>query len=98
MLTNTTHSKYAKAAPLSWNAVKWTDGLWADAERVCRDKTVPHLQSMFEAKDISHVLENFRICAGEAEEALPERFSGTGIFTNGWNRPSTPPRRTGIRP
>lgn len=80
MLTNTTHSKYAKAAPLSWNAVKWTDGLWADAERACRDKTVPHLQSMFEAKDISHVLENFRICAGEAEGSFDGTVFGDGDF------------------
>ena len=63
MLTDTRKSPYAKVAPLSHKNVKWTEGFWKDASDKCHEKTVPHLQKMFEAPEISHVLENFRICA-----------------------------------
>lgn len=80
MLTNTTKSPYAKVSPLPWNAVNWTDGFWADAVALNTKNTVPHLQSMFEAKDISHVLENFRICAGESEGSFDGTVFGDGDF------------------
>lgn len=80
MLTNTTKSPHAKVSPLDWNAVTWTDGLWADAVSSNIQNTVPHLQKMFEAKDISHVLENFRICAGDSEGAFDGTVFGDGDF------------------
>lgn len=63
MLTDTRKSPYAKLAPLPYGDVKWTNGFWKDAVDTCNEKTVPHLQRMFESAQISHVLENFRICA-----------------------------------
>ncbi len=63
MLTDTTKSPYAKLTPLKWNDFHWTEGFWKDAVDKCNAATVPHLQKMFEAADISHVVENFRICA-----------------------------------
>lgn len=80
MLTNTTNSPFAKVSPLPWNATEWTHGFWADAFLDCVDKTVPHLQNMFEAKDISHVVENFRICAGESEGGFDGTNFGDGDF------------------
>ena len=58
--------------------VRWTNGFWRDAVASCAKSMVPQLEHMFEAKEISHVVENFRICAGEAEGD----FDGT--FFGGW--------------
>lgn len=80
MLTNTTNSPNAKVSPLPWNAVDWTGGFWADAVASNTAGTIPHLQAMFESKDISHVLENFRICAGEAEGSFDGTVFGDGDF------------------
>lgn len=79
MLTDTSKSPYAKLTPLSWDSVEWTDGFWKDATDKCNKVTVPHLQNMFEAEDISHVLENFRICANP-EDTRPH--DGT-VFGDG---------------
>ena len=73
MLTNTEHSRYAKTYSLPWNAVNWTGGIWADIFKTCAENTIPHIRKMFESKDISHVVENFRIAAREKEG----RFNGT---------------------
>lgn len=80
MLTNTEKSPYAKVSPLPWDAVRWTDGFWADAVSLNASQTVPHLQEMFESKDISHVVENFRICAGESEGTFEGTDFGDGDF------------------
>lgn len=63
MLTDTSKSPYARLTPLSWNDVEWTGGFWKEAADTCNAVTVPHLRNMFESEEISHVLENFRICA-----------------------------------
>ena len=44
MLTDTTHSPYAKAHPLDWNAVSWTDGFWSQVSKTCAEYTVPHIR------------------------------------------------------
>ncbi|MEN8907687.1 MAG: beta-L-arabinofuranosidase domain-containing protein [Clostridiales bacterium] len=80
MLTNTTQSNYANASPLSWDAVNWTNGFWADVFYSCATKTVPHLQIMFENNNISHVLENFRICAHESDGKHEGTVFGDGDF------------------
>ncbi len=63
MLTDTRKSPFAKLSPLPWNDMELTEGFWKDAVDKCNSVTVPHLQNMFESAEISHVLENFRICA-----------------------------------
>ena len=80
MLTDTHNSPYAKVSPLPCGCTRWTKGFWADAEESNTKNTVPHLQKMFESKDISHVLENFRICAGDAEGSFYGTVFGDGDF------------------
>lgn len=79
MLTDTRKSRFAKVAPIGGECIEWTDGFWKDAVDTCNTVTVPHLQNMFEAEDISHVLENFRICANP-EDHRP--YDGT-VFGDG---------------
>lgn len=80
MLTNTSNSKFSKATPLEWDAVTWTDGLWAEVESVCAKGTIPHIQKMFESAEISHVVENFKICAGEKSGSFGGTDFGDGDF------------------
>lgn len=80
MLTDTTHSPYTKVSPLPWNAVTWTEGFWKDAVDSNALHTIPHLQSMFESAEISHVVENFRICAGVSEGSFDGTDFGDGDF------------------
>ena len=78
MLTDTSRSPFAKLSSIPYQDVAWTGGLYKERFDTDAHITVPHLQHMFEEKDISHVLENFRIAAGEAEG----RFRGT-VFGDG---------------
>jgi DUF1680 family protein len=80
MLTDTTRSPYAKAHPLDWDAVSWTDGFWAHVGETCADHTVPHIRKMFESAETSHIVENFRVCAGEAEGTFGGTDFGDGDF------------------
>ncbi len=80
MLIDTQYSKYGKVASLPFHAVTWTKGIWADSVRVCAEKTVPHLKKMFDDKEVSHVVENFRICAKEVEGDHAGTVFGDGDF------------------
>lgn len=80
MLTDTRKSRNAKVSPVGWDAVRWTEGLWKERTDTCAKSTVPQLKRMFESKEISHVLENFRICAGEAEGDFEGTVFGDGDF------------------
>lgn len=80
MLTNTEKSPYAVVSPLSCESVRWTNGFWADVFQMCSESTVPHLQKMFEDREISHVIENFRICAKEREGDFEGTDFGDGDF------------------
>ena len=60
--------------------VDWTEGFWKDAFDNNASHTVPHLRKMFESKEISHVLENFRICAGESDGNFGGTDFGDGDF------------------
>ncbi|MBQ8654724.1 MAG: glycoside hydrolase family 127 protein [Clostridia bacterium] len=78
MIADTSRSPYARAYAIPYNDVDWTSGLYKERFDTVAQVTVPHLQRMFESADISHVVENFRIAAGEAEG----RFRGT-VFGDG---------------
>lgn len=78
MLTDTARSPYARVSCIPYRDVRWTGGLYKERFDTCAEVTVGHLQNMFESADISHVLENFRIAAGEREG----EFSGT-VFGDG---------------
>ncbi|MCI9218657.1 MAG: hypothetical protein HFH94_02800 [Lachnospiraceae bacterium] len=80
MLTDTTKSKNAIMAGLSYKDVEWTGGFYRERFDTCAGSTVPHLQRMFESKDISHVLENFRIAAGDAQGEFDGTVFGDGDF------------------
>lgn len=80
MLTNTKKSPFVRVSPLPWDAVRWNDGFWKAATDTNATRTVPHLQNMFESKDISHVVENFRICAGESDGEFGGTDFGDGDF------------------
>ncbi len=80
MLTDTRHSPHAQACALPFQDVKWTGGLYRERFETMAEVTVPHLQRMFESPDISHVLENFRIAAGESEGDFAGTVFGDGDF------------------
>lgn len=80
MLTDTRKSPFARVSPVDGMAVNWTKGLWKERFDTCAESTVPQLQHMFESRDISHVLENFRICAGDAEGDFDGTVFGDGDF------------------
>lgn len=80
MITDTRKSPYAKIHSLPYQAVHWTKGLWADTLKVCEESMVPQLKHMFDSKEISHVVENFKICAGDVEGEHDGTVFGDGDF------------------
>ena len=80
MIADTSRSPYAKVAGVPFKDVKWVSGLYKERFDTVAAVTVPHLQHMFEEKDISHVVENFRIAAGEAEGGFDGTVFGDGDF------------------
>lgn len=80
MLTDTKKSPYAKVYPLESTAVRWTGGFWKEVEDTVFSATVPELKEMFDSPDISHVVENFRIAAGEKDGDFAGTVFGDGDF------------------
>ena len=80
MLTDTRNSRYAKAYPPAWDAVRWTGHFWEDCTKMCDEHGVGQLKRMFDDKEISHVVENFRIVAGDAEGDYDGTVFGDGDF------------------
>lgn len=80
MLADTKKSKYAKAFAPEAGTVTWTGGFWKDTVETCAKSMVPQLQHMFEAAEISHVVENFRICCGDREGKFEGTVFGDGDF------------------
>lgn len=80
MLTDLKSSPFARVCGLPFRAVKWTDGLYKERLDTCMNSTVPHLRKMFESKDISHVIENFKIAAGESDGDFDGTVFGDGDF------------------
>lgn len=80
MLTNTSKSPFGKVEPIAWDAVNWTDGLWGEVSKSCNNVTIPHIKKMFESTEISHVIENFKVCAGESEGEFGGTDFGDGDF------------------
>ncbi len=80
MLTDTTKSNNTSLFGFPYQNVEWTGGLYKERFDTCADAIVPHLQKMFESKEISHVLENFRIAAGDSEGEFDGTVFGDGDF------------------
>ena len=80
MIADTARSPFAKACAPAFQDVEWTGGLYRERFETVARVTVPHLQRMFEDRDVSHVVENFRIAAGEAEGDFDGTVFGDGDF------------------
>ncbi len=80
MITDTKKSPYASVSSIPYQDVEWTGGVLKERFDTCANVTVLHLQHMFESKDISHVVENFKIAAGEAEGDFDGTVFGDGDF------------------
>lgn len=80
MLTDTRKSPNAGLRGLPFSDVEWTGGLYKERFDTCTASMVPHLQKMFESRDISHVLENFKIAAGDADGDFDGTVFGDGDF------------------
>jgi len=80
MLINTKKSPYAKAYSIPWQDIEWIDGFWKDRVELCANVTIPHILSLFEDNNVFHVLENYRIAAGESEGEFKGTPYGDGDF------------------
>lgn len=80
MLTDTRKSPFTKVTPLPWDAVVWTGGLWEKVTTTCTTAVVPHIEKIFNDANVSHVVENFLICAGEKEGKFGGTDFGDGDF------------------
>ena len=80
MLTDLRKSPNARLYGLAYEDVEWMEGFYKERFETCAYSMVPHLQKMFESKEISHVLENFRIAAGEEEGDFDGTVFGDGDF------------------
>ncbi len=80
MIADTSRSPFARLSGLPYQDAAWTGGLLGERFDTVAAVTVPHLQHMFESKEISHVVENFRIAAGEAEGEFDGTVFGDGDF------------------
>jgi DUF1680 family protein len=65
MLIDTRKSPYAKVHFGDANNFSWSEGFWNDVFKMCSDVTVPQQLSIFKDVDKSHVIENFKIAAGD---------------------------------
>jgi DUF1680 family protein len=64
-ITNTSSSPYAKLQSVDIDAVKWTNGFWAEQFERCRKVMIPNMQRLLEDPEISHAYDNFLIASGE---------------------------------
>lgn len=80
MLTDTRKSPYAKVHGIAHDAVRLTPGFWKDCLDLCADSTVPQIRRLFEDNALSHVVENFRICAGDSKGIHRGTPFGDGDF------------------
>lgn len=80
MLTDTSRSPYARVHGIVQASVRLEPGFWKECLDTCADSTVHQIQRLFESEEISHVVENFRICAGEAKGRHRGTPFGDGDF------------------
>lgn len=73
MIQNEIKSPYAAVRPMHPLQNRWTGGLWKERFDTCKNVTIPHIRGLFEDENVFHVVENFRIAAGQKEG----RFKGT---------------------
>jgi DUF1680 family protein len=64
-LTDTTESPHVKLRSVDIDAVRWTDGFWAQRFDWCRGTVIPNMWRLLEDPEISHAYDNFRVAAGQ---------------------------------
>jgi len=75
-VVDTSASPHVQFRNVDMDAVRWTQGFWAERFVLCRDVTVPALIQVMQKPDNSATFQNLRIAAGLAEG----KFSG-----NNWS-------------
>lgn len=68
-LTNTSASPYVKLRSVDIDAVRWTDGFWADRFERCYKVVIPNMWRLLDDPAISHAFENFLVAAGVKQGA-----------------------------
>ncbi|MHC4519734.1 MAG: aceric acid hydrolase [Planctomycetota bacterium] len=63
-LTNTSGSPHVKLRSVDIDAVRWTDGFWADRFDTCHKVMIPNMWRLLEDPEVSHAFENFLVAAG----------------------------------
>jgi DUF1680 family protein len=66
-VVDTSASPHVKVRNIDLNAVRWTEGFWAERFELCRQVTVPALMEVMQKPDNSASFQNLRIAAGLAE-------------------------------
>ncbi|MFC1712180.1 glycoside hydrolase family 127 protein [Candidatus Poribacteria bacterium] len=55
---------YCKLKSVDLDAVRWTEGFWAERFELCKDATIPSIKEALDISENSAVLRNFSIAAG----------------------------------
>jgi len=66
-LTDTSASPHVKLRSVDIDAVRWTDGFWAERFDWCRKIVIPNMWGLLEDPNISHAYENFLVAAGQKQ-------------------------------
>lgn len=66
-LTNTSASKFAKMNSTDIDAVKWTNGFWAERFSVYKDTMILSMWKTLDNPDVSHMYRNFEVAAGDID-------------------------------
>ena len=80
MIQNAVKSPYAAVKPIHPLQNRWTGGLWKERFDTCKTVTIPHIRQLFEDENGFHVVENFRIAAGQKEGYFKGTPFGDGDF------------------
>jgi hypothetical protein len=66
-LTDTSASPHVRLRSVGMDAVRWTDGFWAERFEWCRATVIPNMWRLFEDPNISRAYENFLVAAGRKQ-------------------------------
>jgi hypothetical protein len=58
------YNPYCKLKSVGLDAVRWTDGFWAEKFRMCKRATIPSIKKALDTPENSAVLGNFSVAAG----------------------------------
>jgi DUF1680 family protein len=66
-LVDTSQSPYARLMNTEMDAVRWTEGFWAERFEVYKNTLSPELFKTYMDEHVSHAFANFRVAAGHAD-------------------------------